>query len=160
MVLMNKFFKATIRKWAGLPPQDVTNLLTWSDGKSDVDFGNRNLLVASAAKNGLTAAYFVAEPTLIISNGALDPRTTPSDAQQIGDALDAALAEKAKEIGAVRFLIVVPDGAPRQQGERFVRVIYRTIPHNTTTACDDGGTIERRFSVDPRNNNSSAKLIN
>jgi len=42
-------FKTTIRKWAGLPFQDVTNLLTWSDGKS-VDFGNRNLLIASDLK--------------------------------------------------------------------------------------------------------------
>jgi hypothetical protein len=150
---MNNFFKAVIRKWAGLPFQDVTNLLTWSDGKS-VDFGNRNLLVASAAKNGQTAAYLVAEPTLTISNYALDPRTTPSDALQIGDSLDAALAEKAKEIGADRFMIVLPDDAPKQQGERLARVLYRKIPQKTNITCKDGSTIEKHFSVDPRTNSA------
>jgi hypothetical protein len=150
-------FKATIRKWVGLPFQDVTNLLTWSDGES-VDFGNRDLLIASASKDGQTVAYLVAEPTLIISNSAFDPHTTPTDAQQIGDSLDVALAEKAKEIGADRFLIVVPDDAPHQQGERSVRVLYRKIPQNTTITCNGGSSIEKRFSVDPQTN--SAKFIN
>jgi hypothetical protein len=139
-------FKATIRKWAGLPLQDVTNLLTWSDGK-DVEFGNRNLLIASAAKDGQTVAYLVAEPTLIIINHVFDPHTTPSDAQRIGDSLDAALAEKAKEMGADRFLIVVPNDTPHQQGEHVLRVISRKISTN-----------EKRFSVDPRTN--SVKFIN
>jgi len=154
---MNNLFKTVIRKWAGLPFQDVTNLLTWSDGES-VDFGNRNLLIASASKEGQTIAYLVAEPTLIISNNAVDPRTTPSDVRQIGVSIDAALAEKAKEIGAERFMIVLPNEAPTQPDEHVLRVVYRNISQNTTITCNDGSSIEQRFSVDPRTN--CAKFIN
>jgi len=126
-------FKATIRKWAGLPIEDVTNLLKWSNGKSDVDFGNRNLLVASAAKDGQPVAYFVAEPTLIISNHAFDPLTTPSDTLQIGNSIDAALETEARKIGADRFLIVLPPGAPCEPDEVHLRVIYRQVVHKATT---------------------------
>lgn len=146
-------FKATIRKWAGLPFQDVTNLLKWSDGKSDVEFGNSNLLVAKATDvKGKAVGYLTAEPVLLISNYAVDPRTPFSDIQQIGDSIDGALAEKAKEIGAERFMILVPEGAPHLPGEQMVRVFYREIPQQTPI------TIEKRFSVDSRTN--SAKFIN
>ena len=148
-------FKTTLRKWAALPFQDVTNLVTWADGKSDVEFGNRNLLVAKATDvKGKAVGYLTAEPVLIISDYAVDPRTTLSDVQQIGDSIDGALAEKAKEIGADHFMIVVPDGAPHLPGERLVRVFYREIPHKTTI----GNTTEKRFSGDPRTN--SVKFIN
>ena len=126
-----KSFKASIRKWAGLPIEDVTNLLTWSDGKSDFDFGNRNLLVASAAKDGQPVAYLVAEPTLIISNHAFAPRTTPSDTLQIGNSIDAALETEARKIGAECFLIVIPDWAPHERDEKLLRVIFRKISQNT-----------------------------
>ena len=150
-------FVAKISTWAGLPFKDVTNLLTWSDEKS-VDFGNLNLLVASAAKDGQTVAYLIAEPTLIISNYAVDPRTTPSDAQQIGDSIDAALETEARKIGADRFLIVLPDGAPHERDEKVLRVIYRKILQNTIISCNDGSSVEKQLSIDPQTN--TAKFLN
>jgi hypothetical protein len=142
-------FKATIRKWASLPFEDVTKLLRWSDGKS-VDFSNSNLLIASAAKDGQTVAYVAAEPTLIISNYAVAPQTTPSDASQIGDSMDAAFELEAKKIGADRFMIVLPEGVPHERDEVLLRVIFRKIPQNTTIKCNDGSSIEKQMNINPQ----------
>ncbi len=146
-------FKATIRKLAGLPFQDVTNLLTWSDGKSDVEFGNGNLLVASAAKNGQTAGYLVAEPTLLVSHYTVSPETTLAEAGQIGDVIDAAFELEARKIGADRFMMVLPAGTPTQPDEICLRVIVRKIPQKTTTI---GSPIEKFFS----NETNTPKFIN
>ena len=135
----------------------MTKLLKWSDGKS-VDFSNRKLLVASAAKDGQTVAYLVAEPTFLISNYAVDPQTTSSDAQQIGDSIDAVLEVEARKIGASQFVIVLPDGAPHERDEKVLRVVYRTIPQNTTISCNDGSTIEKQLSINPQTN--TAKFLN
>ncbi len=124
-------FKATIRKLACLPFEDVTNLLKWSDSPST--FGNGNLLAAKATDvKGKAVGYLTAEPVLIISNYAVDPCTALSDVQHVGDSIDAALAEKAKEIGADRFLIVVPDDAPHLPVSDWCVFSIAEIPQNTT----------------------------
>jgi len=85
---------------------------------SQLILGNRNLLIAFCLKNGQTVAYMVAEPTLIISNGALDHTHNP-----IGRAAKLAIRlmgtrGESKRNGGRPVIIVVPGDAPHQQGER------------------------------------------
>jgi hypothetical protein len=150
--MFNNGFKATIRRLVSLPFQDVTNLLTWSDGK-DVDFGNGNLLVASAAKNGKTTGYLVAEPTLLVSHYTVSPETTLAEAHQIGDVIDAAFEVEARKIGADRFMMVLPAEVPTQPDEICLRVIVRKIPQKATTI---GSPIDKFSS----NETSTPNFIN
>ena len=145
-------FKATIRKLASLPIEDLRKLLAWSDGK-DVGFSNRNLLVASAAKHGEVAGYLVAEPTLMVTHYVVSPQTTLAEAGLIGDVVDASFEVEARKIGADRFMMVLPAEAPTQPDEHVLRVVYRNIPQKATTI---GSPIEKFFS----NEAITPKVIN
>ena len=153
-------FKATIRKLACLPIEDVTKLLKWQFWEtSNLQLDNPNLLVAKAADTkGNAVAYMTAEPTFIISDYAKAPGVSQSDAAQAAFAIDAAFETEARKIGADRFVIVLPDGAPPERDELLLRVVYRNIPQKTTITCNDASTIEKRFSIDPQTN--SVKFIN
>lgn len=145
-------FKAIVRRLAGLPVQDVTNLLTWSDGK-DVEFGNGNLLVASAAKNGQTVGYLIAEPILIVGSIIVNPQITQPDAWQLGDTADASFETEARKLGADRFMMVLPAEYPTQPDEQILRVVYRKVPQKATTI---GSPIEKFFS----NETNTPQFIN
>lgn len=136
-------FKATIRKWAGLPFEDVTKLLNWQFwGTSNLQLDNPNLLVAKAADTkGNAVAYMTAEPTFIISNYAKAPDISQLYAAQAAYSIDAALEVEARKMGAGRFVIVLPDGAPHERDEKVLRVVYRTIPQNTTITCNDASIL-------------------
>ena len=123
--------KACIRKWVDLTHEDFFKLLRWSTSR--VEFDNRTL-VASCSRDGETIAYLTAEPVYLIGSYAVCPNITPSDALSAGDVIDAALASEAKRVGVGKFLITLPEGAPRQHDEIVLRVIVRTIPQTNGDA--------------------------
>lgn len=137
-------FKATVRKWANLPYADLCNFFSWLDfNKSNVEFNNQNLLVASATnERGETVCYTTAEPIFLVNAYSVSPSSTPEEAQQGGDAIDITLAGEARKAGVNRLLIVVPADTPHQPGEKWLRVIERKVPQETITAQQRIGCLD------------------
>ncbi len=127
-------FTAKIRNWAGLPFEDVHNILKWMDSnKSKVDFNNPNLLIGSACdRNGRPLTYITIESLLLVSDYALRPALTDEDAGNAGSAIDSAIVREAQQRGVGKVLIVLPDEAPPQRGERQIRFLERKIQNVTT----------------------------
>ena len=117
-------FKATVRKLADLPWEDLRDLFSWPRG-STIQAENPNLLIAKAVdQTGQVAAYVTAEPILLVDSFVLSPKSSEADSQRAGDAIDKALAEKA---GVQRMWVVIPDEAPTMEGEKVIRVYERRV---------------------------------
>jgi len=134
---MSNFFKATVRKLAELSWSDLQALFTWPSS-SIIQAENPNLLIAKATKNGEAVAYVTAEPILLVDSYVLNPQSNRDDDSLAGNAIDSVLAQQA---GVNRMWVVVPDGAPIMEGEKFLRVLERRVfqPVATTqrvTCCD------------------------
>jgi len=129
-------YKATVRRLTELPWEDFRNLFTWPSGGSTLQAENPNLLIAKATKNGEVVAYVAAEPILLIDGYTFNPASDPSDTSLAGDAIDAALAQRA---GVNRIWIVVPSNCPPIKGEHILRVVERKVfqPVNTVPKFDD-----------------------
>lgn len=126
-------FKATVRKWAGLPWAEFRDLLTWPC-KSTLQTDNPHLLIASVkSATGKTVCFATAEPIFLIDGYVCSPESTPSEAQRGGDAVDLAFASEAQKAGVGRMLIVLPTDSPNEPGEKWLRVIERKVPQAITT---------------------------
>jgi hypothetical protein len=124
-------FKATVRKLADLPWEDLKNLFSWPSGGSILQAENPNLLIAKASDSrGETIAFVSVEPILLINNYTFNPASDPSDTPQAGDDIDAALAQTAN---VSRLWIVVPDEAPPMKDEKFIRVLERKVYQQPVT---------------------------
>jgi hypothetical protein len=127
--------KAAVRRLADLSGPDLRNLFSWPSN-STIQADNPNLLIAKAAnERGEVVAYVTAEPILLVDNYVLNPQSSREDDHSAGAAIDAALAQQA---GVNRLWIVVPDEAPIMKGEKFIRVLERSIfqPVNATQPVD------------------------
>src|SRR6185437_835713 len=135
---MSNFFKATVRRLAELSWPDLRDLFIWPSN-STIQADNPNLLIAKAANNhGEVVAYVTAEPILLVDGYVLNPQSNREDDQKAGAAIDEALAQQA---GVNRMWVVVPDGAPNMEGEKFIRILERKVYQPVTTtqrvACGD-----------------------
>ena len=141
-------FKATVRKWAGLPFEDLWNVLSWlSRSKSTFETDNPNVLVGKACnERGEPVVYLTAEPIFLVGGYAIFPGTDPSEAGQAADAIDSALVHEAEKAGVQRVLVVLPDYAPTHPQERLLRVIERRLPQ-TITVSINGKVIEKKLIV-------------
>ena len=131
-------FKATVRKLADLPWEDLRDLFSWS-GSAPVQADNPHLLIAKAADvSGEVKVYVTAEPILLVDGYVFNPKTTPIDSQKAGDAIDAALAQRA---GVNRMWVVIPDDVPPMEGEKVIRVyerkVYQPITSTPRLGCCD-----------------------
>jgi hypothetical protein len=124
-------FKATVRKLADLPWEDLKNLFSWPSGGSLLQADNPNLLIAKASDSrGETIAFVSAEPILLVDSYTFNPASDPSDTPRAGDAIDAALAQTA---GVTRLWIRVPDEAPTMKDEKYIRVLERKVYQQPVT---------------------------
>ena len=121
---MSNSFKATVRKLADLPWADLRDLFSWS-GHEAIQATNPNLLVAKAAnEKGHLIAFVTAEPVLLVSSFVLNPKSTPIEVVNAGNAIDRALAQQA---GVSKFWIIIPPEAPVMEGEKCIRVMERKV---------------------------------
>jgi len=130
-------FKATVRKLADLPWEDLKNLFSWPSGGSPLQADNPNLLIAKAAnERGEVIAYVTAESVLLIDGYTFNPASDPSETPQAGDAIDKVLAEHA---GVQRIFVVIPDEAPIMKDEKFLRVLERKVYQQPVNAAQRVG---------------------
>ena len=139
-------FVVTIRKWIGLPGEEVWNLLRWIHPNAHLEIDNPNVLVASATYDGKPVAYLTAEPVYLVSSVALAPTTTPKNEEEAGQAIQSVLDDAARNAGIGRFLVVVPEGAPKIAGERTLRFVERKLPQEIIFTSE-GSSITKRLSV-------------
>jgi hypothetical protein len=113
----------------------MRDLFSWPT-KSKIQADNPNLLIAKAAnESGEVVAYLTAEPVLLVDGFVLNPNSDPIDLQKAGDVIDSALAQRA---GVNRMWVVIPDGAPIMENEKFIRVHERKIYQPATNTKRHG----------------------
>jgi len=136
-MVFNKF-KATVQNLAELSWPDLRDLFSWPSS-STIQTDNPHLLIAKAAnERGETIAFVSAEPILLVEGYVLNPRSNREDDQKAGDAIDAALAQRA---GVGRIWVVVPDEAPIMEGEQFIRVLERKVYQPVTATQRLGSSL-------------------
>lgn len=151
--MFNNILKASVRKLAELSGSEFWKFLKW--GGTAID--NSQALICSASREGKTLAYVTAEPVYLVSHCALNPEATPSDQKTAGDAIDYALANEGHQLGVGRFLVVVPEGAPKIAGERTLRFIERSLPQEITFTVN-GTPITKQLSISA--DNTTAEWVN
>jgi len=142
---MFETFKAKICKWADITPEEFWKFLRL--GGSPID--NPQALVCSASRNGDTVAYLTAEPLFVVHSYALKEGFTPPELQKAGNVIDEALVVEGKRVGIGRMLILVPENAPKQPGEKVLRYIERKLPQEIAFNSDGAAPITKRLSWSP-----------
>lgn len=131
--------KARILKYCDLSNADLIWIKRWmkqsaSFSKFDMDaFTSPSLQFATATtEGGEPLAYCPIERVFMVSAYAVSPTITPSQAQKVGDILDAAMAHAAQREGVSKFLLIVPKDHPALPEEEFseVRMYVRKIPQS------------------------------
>ncbi len=118
--------KVRLRKWAEIQHEDFYRLLQWVGFPIETD--GANTLVCSASRNGEILACMMAEPVFIVTNFAIKSGINNSDTKLCGNAIDSELAVFGKRAGVGRFLIALPEGAPKQPDEKVLRYVERSVP--------------------------------
>jgi hypothetical protein len=124
-------FKTRLLKWSELAQQDLYNLLQWAGFPIEID--NPHTVVCSASCDGKTVAYVVSEPVYLITNCALNPQSNSENDTKAGEVIDGALAVEAQRVGVGKLLIAIPEGAPKQPGEKCLRYIERKVSQPVNT---------------------------
>jgi hypothetical protein len=128
--MFNNLFKTTVRRLVDLPWPDLRDLFSW-EANGTIQAENKNLLVAKASNtDGKTIGFVCAENVLLVDSFVLSPDISPNEAASMGNPIDAALASHAN---VCRMLIVIPNDAPQQAGEKRIRVVERKVYQQSTT---------------------------
>ena len=122
--------RAQIQRWAGLPFEDIRNLLTWLDPrKANLEINNPNLLVASASgESGENLAYATVESVFLVESCVVAPQVTESTGQQAFDAIVSKIEQSAKILKVSPIMLVLPEDAPSASQENWIRVVESKMP--------------------------------
>ena len=88
-----------------------------------------SLKIAKATNSvGQTLAFCPIEPTYLVGAFVQNPEATSVEIGKAGDFIDGEIARLAQREGVTKYLIVLPTDVPSQRGERWIRVIERSVP--------------------------------
>lgn len=124
--------KAALMRFCDFSWESLAEMKRWMQripNDFDVEkFNNPSLRIAQATNGiGETVCYCTIEKAYVIGSLAYNPGATAIEMQAAGAHIEAALAHQAQQNGESTLLMVVPDNLPSMPGERFIRVVERTI---------------------------------
>ena len=130
---------ARIFKYADLSWKDLTNIKRWfTREEARCGFTLETLTPSMRVvkvENSVdeTICLTPIESCYVVGAYIQNPEATSVEAPKAGDAIDRALASLAQREGVTKFLIAIPDSHPSQPGERWIRVLERTVPQIAAT---------------------------
>src|SRR5579884_2220093 len=128
---------ARIFKFCELSWPDLCSIKRWFNssaaraGFSLESFNNPSLRVAKAVNSvGQTICLTPIESCYVVGAFIQNPQATSVEMQKAGNAVDVELARFAQCEGVKKFLIALPDSHPCEKGERWIRVVERSVPQS------------------------------
>jgi hypothetical protein len=134
--MLSQIFRVCELSW-----DDLRNIKRWfrrdeaREGFTLESFANNPTMRVAKATNaiGQTIVLCPIEPCYIIGAFLRNPDATGPELPLAGDCIDMELSKLAQREGVNKFLIAIPDSRPSEPGEKWIRVIERTVPQPVVT---------------------------